>query len=225
MSLYAKEFFAVHFALDMFANILWGFEKLVLVLTDNRAVNRSFQTKIIPPTLWNALDHKLSFDIILGHIPRKLNFAADYLSRIHINPKEKLTLRINSKLPISEVQIDTAAEVPDNSINTLLHEKSKENTRKHCIFQTVNETDQTEIIEEVHTQQIKPAQLEAIHDHNPMVELDKTGHSPLNIRTEQQRPRHQKGYHSVRKRPTNNRPISLNSVEKVPETIPKTRYV
>ena len=31
MSIYAKEFLAVHFALDMFANILWGCHKPVLV--------------------------------------------------------------------------------------------------------------------------------------------------------------------------------------------------
>ena len=121
----------------MFANILWGCEKPGLVLTDNRAVTRFFQTKIIPQTLWNVLDHVLSFDIILGHIHGKANLAADYLSRIHKNPKEKLTLRINSKIPISEVQIDTTAEVPNNSINTLLHETYKENTRKHYLFQTV----------------------------------------------------------------------------------------
>ena len=69
-----------------------------------------------------------------------------------------LTLRINSKTPLSEVQIDTTAEVPDNSVNTLLHETSKENTRKHYLFQTVNETDLTEIIEEDHIHQLKPAQ-------------------------------------------------------------------
>ena len=67
----------------MFANILWGCEKPVLVLTDNRAVTRFFQTKIIPPTLWNALDHVLSFDIILGHIPGIANLAADYLKDTH----------------------------------------------------------------------------------------------------------------------------------------------
>ena len=67
MSIYAKEFLAVQFALDMFADIIWGCEKPLLVLTDNRAVTRFFQTKIIPPTLWNALDHVLRFDIILGH--------------------------------------------------------------------------------------------------------------------------------------------------------------
>ena len=113
-SIYAKEFLAVHFALDTFANIIWGCKKPILILTVKRSVNRFFQTKIIPPTLWNALDHVLSFDIILGHIPGKANLAADYLSRIHINPKEKLGLRINSSIPMHETEINTAADTPDN---------------------------------------------------------------------------------------------------------------
>ena len=82
---------------------------------------------------------------------------------------------------MSEVQIDTTAEVPENSINTLLHETPIEKTRKHYLFQTVNETDQTEIIEEAHIQQIKLAQLQAIQEHNPMDDFDTTGHSPLNL--------------------------------------------
>ena len=132
------------------------------------------------------MNHVLSFDIILGHIPGKANLAADYLSRIQINPK-KLTLRINSKIPISEVQIDTTAEAPDNSINTLLQGTSEENTRKQYLCQIANETDQTEINEEVHIQQIKPAQLEAIHEHNPIDDFDTKRHSPLNLRAEQQK--------------------------------------
>ena len=43
MSIYVTEFLAVPF--DMFANILWGHEKTVLVLTDRRAVTIFFQTK------------------------------------------------------------------------------------------------------------------------------------------------------------------------------------
>ena len=187
MSIYAKEFLAVHFAFDMFANILWGCEKPVLVLTDNRAVTRFFQTKIIPTRLWNTFHHLFSFDIILGQIPGKANLAAGYLSRIHINPKEKLRFRINSKIPISEVQTETTTEAPNNSIKTLLHEISREKTRKHYLIQTVNETDQTENNEQVHIQQIRPAQLQALHEHNSMDDFDTTGQSPLNLEAEQQK--------------------------------------
>ena len=88
-------------------------------MTDNRSVTSFSQTKMIPSTLWNALDHVLSFAIILGHIPRKANLAADYLSRTHINPKEKLELRINLRVPTHEIEINTTADTPDNSISHL----------------------------------------------------------------------------------------------------------
>ena len=38
LSIYAKEFLAVHFAFDTFAHILWGSSKPVLVLTDNKSL-------------------------------------------------------------------------------------------------------------------------------------------------------------------------------------------
>ena len=136
----------------MFANIFWGCEKPELILRDNRALNRFFQTKINPPTLSNALDLVLTFNIILGHIPGKTNLEADNLSRIH-EPEMK------------------------PSIITLLLETSEENTRKHYLFQTVNETDQTDIKEEVHIQQIRPAQLQAIDKHNPKDDINTTGHT------------------------------------------------
>ena len=119
-------------------------------------------------------------------------------------------IRIKSKTPISEVPIDTTAECPYNSIITLLPETSKENTRKHYLFQTVNETYQIEIIEDVHIEQLKPAQLQAIHEHNPMDDFDTTGHSPLNLRAEQQKDSDIKSYPLVRKRPTDNWPIYPN---------------
>ena len=40
LSMYAKEFLAVHFPFDNFAHILWGSTKPVLVLTDNRSLTR-----------------------------------------------------------------------------------------------------------------------------------------------------------------------------------------
>ena len=119
LSKYAKQFLAVHFVLDTFAKIIWGCKKPVLILTDNRSVTRFFQTKIIPPTLWKAIDHVLSFNIILGHITGKANLAADYLSRIHIKPKEKLELRVNSRVPPHETEINTTADTLDNSISHL----------------------------------------------------------------------------------------------------------
>ena len=117
LSVYAKEFLAVHFAFDNFAHIIWGAEKPVLVLTDNRSLIRFFQAKKIPAHLWNAVDHVLSFTFVLGHIPGRANLAADYLSRIHINPSEKLNLKIREAIPLRTIEIGMQPQVPDNSLS------------------------------------------------------------------------------------------------------------
>ena len=119
LSIYAKEFLAVHFAFDTFAHILWGTTKPVLVLTDNKSLTRFFQAKTIPSILWTCVDHVLNFNFLLGHIPGKANAAADYLSRIHIQPHTKLELKFNSKIPVADVHLNMGMQVPDNSVNLL----------------------------------------------------------------------------------------------------------
>ena len=88
MSIYAKEFLAIFFAFKEFGHIFWGTPKPVIILTDNKSVTRFFQTKIIPPTLWNACDYVMQFSFTIAHIPGKNNTAADYLSRLEISPKK-----------------------------------------------------------------------------------------------------------------------------------------
>ena len=56
MSIYSKEFLAIYMAFLEFAHIFWEATKPTIVLTDNKSVTRFFQTKAIPPTLWNACD-------------------------------------------------------------------------------------------------------------------------------------------------------------------------
>ena len=77
MSIYAKEFLAIFFACKEFGHIFWGTLKPVIVLTDNKSVTRFLQTKIIPPTLWNACDYVIQFSFTIAHIPGKNNTAAD----------------------------------------------------------------------------------------------------------------------------------------------------
>ena len=105
LSIYAKEFLAVHFAFDTFAHILWGSSKPVLVLTDNKSLTRFFQAKTIPSSLWTCVDHVQNFNFVLGHLPGKANAAADYLSRIHIQPHTKLELQSNSKIPVADFHL------------------------------------------------------------------------------------------------------------------------
>ena len=54
LTMYAKEFLAMRFAFDEFAHIIWGVKNTTIVMTDNKAVTRFFQTKRIPPKLSNS---------------------------------------------------------------------------------------------------------------------------------------------------------------------------
>ena len=106
MSIYAKEFLAIFFAFKEFGHILWGTPKPVIILTDNKSVTRFFQTKIIPPTLWNACDYVIQFSFTIAHIPGKNHTAADNLSRLEICPKEKLVLRIREDIPTTPIELN-----------------------------------------------------------------------------------------------------------------------
>ena len=105
MSIYAKAFLAIFFAFKEFGHIFWGTPKPVIILTDNKSVTRFFQTKIIPPSLWNACDYVIQFNFTIAHIPGKNNTAADYLSRLEISPKEKLILRIREDIPTTPIEL------------------------------------------------------------------------------------------------------------------------
>ena len=50
MSIYAKDFLAIYMAFKEFGHTFWGAAKPVIIMTDNKSVNRSFQTKMIPPS-------------------------------------------------------------------------------------------------------------------------------------------------------------------------------
>ena len=56
MSIYAKEFLAIYMAFKDFGHKFWGATKPVIIMTDSKSVSRFFQTKMIPPPLWNACD-------------------------------------------------------------------------------------------------------------------------------------------------------------------------
>ena len=109
MSIYAKEFLAINYAFKEFGHIFWGTPKPTTFLTDNKSVTRFFQTKIIPPALWNACDYVLQFNLIIAHIPGKNNTAADYLSRMEMDPKENLVLKIREDVETRPIDVNVQA--------------------------------------------------------------------------------------------------------------------
>ena len=72
LSIYAKEFLAINYAFKEFGHFFWGTPQPAIILKDNKSVKRFFQTKIIPPPLWNACDFVIQFNFIIAHIPGKI---------------------------------------------------------------------------------------------------------------------------------------------------------
>ena len=106
MSIYAKEFLAIYMAFKGIGLISWGATKSVIIMTDSKSVKRFFQTKMIPPPLWNACDFVLQFIFTIAHIPGKSNTAADFLSRLEMDPNEKIFLKIREGIPTQPIEVN-----------------------------------------------------------------------------------------------------------------------
>ena len=114
MSIYSREFLAICMAFLESADILWEATKPTIILTDNKSVTRFFQTKSIPPSLWNACDYVLQFNFKIAHIAGSVNTAADFLSRLELKVTEKIRLKIREDVQTTPVEVTTPfSEVAD----------------------------------------------------------------------------------------------------------------
>ena len=103
MSIYCKEFLAIYHAFLEYSHILWETTLPTLVMTDS---NEVFSNKSDSPTLWNACDYVLQFSFHIMHVAGTQNTAADFLSRIDLNPKEKVELKIRNDITIQPIQVN-----------------------------------------------------------------------------------------------------------------------
>ena len=106
MSIYAKECLAVYMAFRDLGHIFWGATKPVIIMTDSKSVTRFFQTKMLPPPLWNACDFVLQFNFTIAHIPGKINTAADFVFRLEMDPNEKIILKIREDIPTKRIEVN-----------------------------------------------------------------------------------------------------------------------
>ena len=109
MSIYSKEFLAIYMAFLEFAHMLWETSKPTIVLTDNKSVTRFFQTKAIPPSLWNACHYVLQFNFNVAHIACSINTAADFLSRLELKVTEKIHLKIREDAQTTPIEVSTSS--------------------------------------------------------------------------------------------------------------------
>ena len=109
MSIYSKEFLAIYMVFLEFAHILWETSKPTIVLTDNKSVTRFFQTKAIPPSLWNACDYVLQFNLKIAQIAGSVSTAADFLSRLELKVTEKIHLKIREDVQTTSIEVSTSS--------------------------------------------------------------------------------------------------------------------
>ena len=86
-----------------------GGNKAKIVLTDNKCVTRFFQTKAIPPALWNACDYVLQFNFKIAHIAGSVNTAGDFLSRLELKVTEKRRLKIREDIHTTTIEVTTSS--------------------------------------------------------------------------------------------------------------------
>ena len=91
------------------AHILGEATKPTIILTDNKSVTRFFQTKAIPPTLWNACDYVLQIIFKIAHIAGSVNTAADFLSRIELKVTEKIRLKLREDIHTIPNEVTTSS--------------------------------------------------------------------------------------------------------------------
>ena len=149
MSIYAKEFLSKYFAFVEFRHLMWGSTFPVIVFTDNRSVTRFFQTKMIPPALWNACDYVLQYNFVIAHVAATMNTAADFLSRTEVDPTEKLELTIRNDLHTKAIEVNIQSTgiveeeqiyvLPDDEIDENQLWEEKQNIRNQAQTETHNE--------------------------------------------------------------------------------------
>ena len=92
-----------------FAHILRETSKPTTVLTDNTSVTRFFQTKTIPPSLWNACDYVLQFNFKTAHIAGSVNTAVDFQSRLELKVTEKIHPKIREDIQTTPIEVSTSS--------------------------------------------------------------------------------------------------------------------
>ena len=91
------------------AHVLWEATKPTIVLTDNKSATRFFQTKAIPPALWNACDYVLQFNFKIAHIAGSVNTAADFFSRLELKVTEKIRLKLREDIQTTPIEVTTSS--------------------------------------------------------------------------------------------------------------------
>ena len=115
MSNCSKKILAVQIALLEFVIVSFETTNPAIIPTDNESVTRFFQTRAIPPPLWNAYNYVLHFNVKIADIASSVNTIADFFSKLDLTVTENIHLKIwedlNSRpTEMSKLSSDVAVE-------------------------------------------------------------------------------------------------------------------
>ena len=117
-----------------FALILSEPTNPTIVLTDKKSVTRFFQTKAVPPALWNAREYVLQFNIKIAHIAASVNNAADFLSRLELKVTEKIHIRIRQDIQTTPIEVITSSlDVADGESFFFTEADSKDKSEEQTV--------------------------------------------------------------------------------------------
>ena len=108
MSLYSKEIVEIYMSFLDFAHTLWEATKQTFFLTD-KSVTRFFQTKTLPPALWNACDFVLQFNFIIAQMAGSVNTVAYFLSRLEFKVTEEMHLKIREDIRTTTIEVTSSS--------------------------------------------------------------------------------------------------------------------
>ena len=94
-------------SLHIICGKLWETTKTIIMLTYNKSVTQFYQTKSIPPSLWNACDYVFQFYFKIEHTAVSVNRAADIVSRLELKVTEKIRLKIRGGIELPPIEVTT----------------------------------------------------------------------------------------------------------------------
>ena len=117
-----------------FAHILWETSKGTIVLADNKSVTRFFQTKAIPPSLWNECDCVLQFNFKIAQLAGSANTAADLFSRLELKVTEKIHLIIPEDVQTTPIELSTSSsDVAEEEQFFFTQADGQDETKEHIL--------------------------------------------------------------------------------------------
>ena len=120
MSNLEKVFLAIHFAFKEFGHFFWGVPEPVFILTDNKNRDSVFLNINCTLSLVECLRLRNTIQFCHRAHPRAQNTAADYLSLLEVDPKDKLVIQILEDVQTLPIEINVqSAGVLQRRINLL----------------------------------------------------------------------------------------------------------